>query len=105
MHRLIGLTLTILVLAACGDSEAVRAAKAEAAVEERRQGMHCLSAWDGSHRDLARTVKGVLREPDSFEHIETRITPVDEAGDHVVAMQYRAPLRVLTAPQNDRRRG
>lgn len=31
-----------------------------------------------------------LRDPDSFEHIETRITPVDDDGQHLLFMRYRA---------------
>lgn len=65
--------------------------KAEAAMAEadRRQGFHCLSGWDGSSASLVGQVKLQLREPDSFEHIETRITP-EVNGKHTVMMQYRA---------------
>lgn len=59
-------------------------------VAERRSGLHCLSAWDGSHRAVVRQVKSVLRNPDSFEHVETRIAPVNEQGNHQLVMQYRA---------------
>jgi len=69
--------------------EKKRIAKAEAA-EEKRKGFHCLSPWDGSHRDFKQTVKDSMREPDSFEHIETRITPVNAEGYHRVLMKYRA---------------
>ena len=31
-----------------------------------------------------------MREPDSFEHIETRITPINEKGKHTLTMRYRA---------------
>ena len=31
-----------------------------------------------------------MREPDSFEHIKTRMTPVDETGQHTLIMRYRA---------------
>lgn len=70
--------------------KAVADAKAQAEAEQQRKGFHCLSAWDGSHTGLIAQVKAQLREPDSFEHIETRIAPVDENGDHAVAMKYRA---------------
>jgi len=66
--------------------------RAAAAVEanNRRQGFHCLSAWNGSHRGVVNYLKDRLRDPDSFEHIETRITPVNTAGEHTLIMQYRA---------------
>ena len=31
-----------------------------------------------------------MRDPDSFEHIETRITPVSDKGTHQLVMKYRA---------------
>jgi hypothetical protein len=65
-------------------------AEREAAEAKRRSGFHCLSKWDGSHRELVRSLKASLRDPDSFEHIETRITPVDDKGYHVLMMNYRA---------------
>lgn len=66
-------------------------AAAEAAEEAafREQGFHCLSAWDGSNADLVRQVTAQLRDPDSFEHIETRIAKVVD-GKHATFMQYRA---------------
>ncbi|WP_037309079.1 hypothetical protein [Ruegeria halocynthiae] len=66
-----------------------RLAEAQAA-EEKRKGFHCLSAWDGSHRDFKRAVKDMMREPDSFELIDTRITPVNDEGYHSVLIRYRA---------------
>ena len=66
------------------DADAVKAAA------DRKAGFHCLSAWDGSHRELVRALKQSLRDPDSFEHIETRISPVNAKGYHTLAMQYRA---------------
>ena len=68
-------------------------------VEDRRKGFHCLSAWNGSHRDVERRIKGQMRDPGSFEHVETRVTPVSvacrdnpqAAGDctHSLFMTYR----------------
>ncbi len=58
--------------------------------ERRKAGFHCLSAWDGSHRELVQALKDSLRDPDSFEHIETKITPVNDKGVHVLMMRYRA---------------
>jgi len=58
--------------------------------EEKRKGFHCLSGWDGSYRPLIKVVEANLRDPSSFEHIETRITPVGPDGFHRVLMTYRA---------------
>lgn len=69
--------------------EAEAAKKLAAQVEEQRKGFHCLSAWDGSHTTFVRVVEEQLRDPDSFEHIETRITPVKD-GKHNLIMEYRA---------------
>jgi hypothetical protein len=62
------------------------AAKAEA---DQRKGFHCLSGWDGSNRSLVDQIKQQLRDPDSFQHDETRITP-EKDGKHTVFMRYRA---------------
>ena len=64
--------------------------KAEKEKEDRRKGFHCLSSWDGSHRAVKKAVEESARDPDSFEHIETRITPVDAEGNHKLVMRYRA---------------
>lgn len=59
--------------------------------ENRRKGFHCLSAWDGSHAGLVRMVEAGLRDPDSFEHVDTMITPVNaDTGKHGVSMTFRA---------------
>jgi hypothetical protein len=63
--------------------------QAAATAEDRRKGFHCLSKWDGSSEQLVEAVKTRLRDPDSFEHDETRILPVKD-GKHGVTMQYRA---------------
>ena len=59
-----------------------------AEVENKRKGFHCLSSWDGSHSAVKRTVERSMRNPDSFDHIETRITPVKD-GKHILTMKYR----------------
>ena len=78
-------------LAAQRDAE--RAAEREREVteeaENRRKGFHCLSSFNGTHRGVANLVKERLRDPDSFEHVETRIAPIDENGEHILMMQYR----------------
>ncbi|MDE8651468.1 hypothetical protein PYV00_07005 [Novosphingobium sp. H3SJ31-1] len=57
--------------------------------EQRNKGLHCLSKWDGSNRSTVRQVKEMLREPSSFEHVETAIYPNDN-GEHGLWMKYRA---------------
>ena len=66
------------------------AAEAAALVEKKCKGFHCLSGWGGFHRGVRTYVEERMREPDSFEHIETRITPVNEKGKHTLTMRYRA---------------
>lgn len=71
--------------------ELEQAASAQAdAAEQNRRGFHCLSAWDGSVRNFKVAVQALMREPDSFEHIQTRITPVNDAGFHIAFMDYRS---------------
>jgi len=58
--------------------------------EAKRKGFHCLSSWDGSHSQFKASVKKMMRDPKSFEHVETRVTPIDEKGQHGLVMTYRA---------------
>ncbi|MBY3211502.1 SHOCT domain-containing protein [Rhizobium laguerreae] len=70
---------------------AVKAAAENAEqAERRRKGFHCLSGWDGSNRALVDAVTKSLRDPSSFEHDETRISPVNPQGQHFVVMTFRA---------------
>lgn len=48
---------------------------------------HCLSSWDGSHRELAKTVKNNMNDPDSFEHVETSYRLYNDYA--VVIMRFR----------------
>jgi hypothetical protein len=57
---------------------------------KKAAGLGCLSAWDGSYRPLVEALKPTLRDPDSFEHVSTRITPVNDKGINSVIMEYRA---------------
>ncbi|MCG3744583.1 hypothetical protein ACXHPE_17315 [Vibrio cincinnatiensis] len=66
------------------------AQKAAEEKEKRLKGFHCLSSWDGSHTGVKKYVEDNMRDPDSFEHIETRITPVSDKGTHQLVMKYRA---------------
>ena len=59
------------------------------AEQNKNKGFHCLSSWDGSYRPLVETIKKYLKDPDSFKHRETTITP-NNGGIHVVMMTYGA---------------
>jgi len=61
----------------------------EEKAENKKYGFHCMSQWDGSHPGLVHIVKKNLRDPDSFQHIETRSSPV-ENGKNKIRMEYRA---------------
>jgi hypothetical protein len=82
-----------LILAYCtfsgGSDPKEEAKQAATSAEDRRKGFHCLSAWDGSNRSFVAQVKAQLRDPGSFEHSDTRITPAT-AGKHNIIMEYRA---------------
>lgn len=58
--------------------------------EKKLQGLHCLSLFDGAHRELVDAVRARLRDPDSFEHISTFVTRVSVDGTHSATMRYRA---------------
>jgi methylmalonyl-CoA mutase cobalamin-binding subunit len=55
----------------------------------KEAGFHCLSGWDGSHRDFVAKVKSQLRDPGSFEHYETRVGP-NRNGRHSITMEFGA---------------
>jgi hypothetical protein len=84
---IIGLAFTLSMCG--GESDQDEASKAASSAEDRRKGFHCLSSWDGSHSGVVAQVKEQLREPGSFEHDETKISPVID-GKHTVMMKYRA---------------
>jgi len=58
-------------------------------IEERKKGFHCLSGWDGSHGAIKSYVIENMADPDSFEHISTKIGPVNLSGKHYLTMTYR----------------
>ena len=66
------------------------AARLAEKAEEKRKGFHCLSAWDGSHREVVKDVKRLLNDPDSFEHDQTLVSPVSKEGTHNLTMQFHA---------------
>ncbi|MBO6808421.1 hypothetical protein [Thalassospira sp.] len=92
IYLVIGASLGLGAVALSDSSESdaeIAHAKADRE-EEERKGFHCLSAWDGSYPDLERYVEDHLVDPDSYEHIETLISPVSDIGTHDVSMQFRA---------------
>lgn len=72
------------------EEERERTAEVIKEAENKRKGFHCLSPWDGTHRAVENYVEQNLRDPDSYEHIETSITPVNDKGTHTLFMKYRA---------------
>ena len=82
----------VLMYSCIGGGESTQDASDRSAQEaiDKRKGFHCLSAWDGSHAPFKSDVKRRMRDPSSFEHIETRVTPVSSSGLHNVYMDYRA---------------
>ena len=44
--------------------------------------------WDGSHLELTKVIKSNLKDPDSFEHIET--TYLIQGDSMIVQTKYRA---------------
>ncbi|MGO6815315.1 hypothetical protein [Rhizobium leguminosarum] len=63
---------------------------AEEQKEKKQAGFHCLDYYYGALPALEDAVKETLREPDSFEHVSTRVTPVAADGTHSIVMSYRA---------------
>lgn len=56
---------------------------------DRQRGFHCLSGWSGANPSVIEQVKSMLNDPDSFEHVETKVAPVQNA-QHRFQMKYRA---------------
>jgi hypothetical protein len=88
------IAVSVAYLGGCTESKEEKAQSDAQTVakkaEDKRKGFHCLSGWDGSHRATVNYVKENLRDPDSYQHIKTSITPVDKDGNHMLIMQYRA---------------
>lgn len=73
--------------AAIPAQQAQDAAETEA---RRKKGFNCLSPLDGHQIALILAVKQQLRDPASFEPIETKVGPMDATGKHAITMSYRA---------------
>ena len=57
--------------------------------EDRLNGFHCLSSWDGNHDGLERLVKPLLNDPNSMETFKTHIGRVSN-GEHRIIMEFGA---------------
>lgn len=66
------------------------AAKEKEEAEKIASGEYCLSGWDGSFPALKNAVKASLRNPGSFDHVDTVRSPVDSQGNFGLIMTYRA---------------
>jgi hypothetical protein len=64
------------------EAEAIRVA------DRRRKIRMQFSSWDGSHSGLERYIKNNLKDPGSYEHIETKYN--DNGGSVYVVTRYRA---------------
>ena len=78
---------TIYAQFICKDCKVKYEAKIKA---ERMAGFHCLSHIDGANADMNREIKSRLRDPKSFEHIQTKISPINNSGEHQLFVTYRA---------------
>ena len=47
------------------------------------------SAWDGSHYKTVRYVKKIMKNPKSFEHVQTKYNDFSGQGYRVIHMTYR----------------
>ncbi len=92
----IGLLVLVLIVAAIigGERNSVgtgssEPSKPKTAAEIRQDKIERqFSAWDGSHRELERWVEANLKDPDSYEHIETKY---GDQGEYItVQMKFRA---------------
>lgn len=70
------------------DLNAAEGQKEAETITEQEKFNRCFSAWDGSNKDLVQRVKANLRDPSSFEHIETRFVKIN--GGLQLTMFYRA---------------
>lgn len=72
------------------EKEAKEAAVQSKIAKDKRFGLNCLSSWDGSLVEFRDAIKAQMRDPDSFQHIETRVLPVDDRGRNTIMMNYRS---------------
>lgn len=71
-------------------SEAEIATETQRQIAEREKGLHCLDGINGESSLVVFQTEARLRDPSSFEHVETRIGPRKTIGTHTLIMKYRA---------------
>ena len=86
------LLIVLIIVAVSMDDQSTenKSARASEEAEEKRKGLHCLSAWDGNHDGFETLVKANLKDPNSMDTYGTRITPVNAQGKHTILMDYGA---------------
>ena len=90
------IVLTVAVGMAADDKErpARTATRTAEEAAERRNGFHCLSAWDGGHAGMEQLIKAQLTDPNSLTVHETRIATVVVDSDgrqcHVLLVDFGA---------------
>ena len=83
-------TVVALGLVACTETSTNQGSGTSDNNEDKRKGFHCLSPWDGNHDGLEALIREEIRDPNSMETIETRITPVNANGNHTVSLTFRS---------------
>ena len=97
----LGILMVVSAIGTALESEESKAANAEATAvavqaeealeaEERKSGMHCLSALDGDHDGLNDLVKDQLTDPGSLETVSTKVSPADDSGKNGLFMDFTA---------------
>ena len=82
--------VVIMLIAFLPETEEGKAKRLADDESKRIRGLHCLSKWDGSHREFISEVKWNLADPDSFEHVSTETSLVGKEGTHWIRMKFRA---------------
>lgn len=85
----VGIIAAIIAGDPAGTSKGTAPEAALTPEQQRQQKIDAqFSGWDGAHRSLERSVKAGLKDPDSYQHIESRY---GDKGDYIlVRMEFRA---------------
>ena len=86
---LLVIVVIAIVVPTMGQSDEEKAASAVQEAEDKRQGFHCLNKNTGRHWDMESLIKQSLKDPDSFEEVDTLVGDV-ENGEHLIWVDYRA---------------
>ena len=89
-HLLSILTVCFFIFIAFGSDDEESNTNADGTTKTERQIKveSQFSAWDGSHPKLSRMIEKSCRNPDSYEHIETKFR--DDGNSIFVITKYRA---------------